>query len=55
LGKITQALQCRRHLELIQPLWHSVRFVVVGKEKEEFVSLSIKEMRDKKGVPRRFQ
>src|SRR5579864_6978477 len=48
LRKVSGSLQRSWHPELIQSLWHSSRFVVVGKKKEEFVSLSIKETRCKK-------
>src|SRR4029077_33806 len=46
LEKITRALQCRRHLEFIQPLWHGVRFIVIGEEKKQLAPLPVINARD---------
>src|SRR5580692_8736818 len=50
LRKISGSLQCSWHAEFILPLRHSSRFIVVREKKEEFVSLSIEDTRDKNGA-----
>src|SRR5579871_1177890 len=53
LGKIPLAFQRRRHLELIQPLRHGVRFIVVREEKEQLAPLAVIEARDKERTAQR--